>query len=126
VATVLVVDDRQVNRDLVKAVLGYRGHETLEASGGIEALAVLARQQPDLVLADVVMPGMDGFELARAIRSTPATQKIPVLFYTANYLNGTTGPLAADVGVTRIVTKNGDLTELIEAVEDALSDAPMA
>ena len=84
--TVLVVDDMPVNRDLVRTVLGYHGHQTLEARGGAEALALLTHEHPDLVLTDVMMPGMDGFELARAIRADSSTKGIPVLFYTANYL----------------------------------------
>jgi len=117
-ATVLVVDDRPVNRDLVRTVLGYYGHQTLEANDGAEALALLRSQHTDLVLTDVVMPGMDGYQLARAIRSDPASQRIPVLFYTANYL-----AKEAAHEVSRIVPKTGDLTALIEAVEDALSEA---
>ena len=122
-ATVLVVDDRPVNRDLVRTVLGYYGHVTLEAGDGAEALVLLARERPDLVLTDVVMPGMDGYQLARAIRSDPASQGVPVLFYTANYLTQESHPNAAAHGVTRIVPKTGDLTALIEAVDDALREA---
>jgi CheY-like chemotaxis protein len=123
VATVLVVDDREINRTLVKAVLGYRGHEMMEAGGGAEALELLGQRQPDLVVTDVVMPGMDGYALARAIRAAPHTQRIPVLFYTANYLTvAAPGPLAEGLGIARIVTKNGDLTELLDAVEDALAE----
>jgi CheY-like chemotaxis protein len=123
VATVLVVDDREINRTLVKAVLGYRGHEMMEAGGGAEALELLGQHQPDLVVADVVMPGMDGYALARAIRAAPHTRRIPVLFYTANYLiAAATDPQADGLGIARIVTKNGDLTELVDAVEDALAE----
>lgn len=122
-AMVLVVDDRPVNRELVRTVLGYYGHDTLEAGDGAEALALLRLQHPDLVLTDVVMPVMDGYQLARAIRSDPAHQGIPILFYTANYLAEEARPLAEAHGVSRIVTKTGDLAALIEAVEDALLEA---
>ncbi|MDT4937574.1 MAG: hypothetical protein QOG80_1245 [Pseudonocardiales bacterium] len=119
-ATVLIVDDRPVNRDLVRTVLTYHGHQALEASGGAEALEVLQDEHPDLVIADVVMPGMDGYELARAIRANPAIRTIPVLFYTANYVEAEIRPIAAAVGVERVVTKSGDLTQLIAAIEDTL------
>jgi CheY-like chemotaxis protein len=122
-AIVLVVDDRQVNRELVRTVLGYYGHDTLEAGDGAEALALLRRQHPDLVLTDVVMPGMTGYELARAIRSDPASRGIPVLFYTASYLAEEARPIAAAHGVSRITSKTGDLAALIEAVQDTLSEA---
>ena len=119
-STVLVVDDLAVNRDLVQAVLGHYGHNTIEASGATEALRVLAHAHPDLVLSDVLMPGMSGFELARAIRADPSTRTIPVVFYSAAYLSGQLGPQDADTEVLRVVPKDGDLSALIEAVEDAL------
>lgn len=119
-AMVLVVDDRPVNRDLVRTVLGYYGHETLEAGDGAEALAMLRRQHPDLILTDVVMPGMDGYQLAQAIRSDPVSHDVPILFYTANYLAEEARPIAAAHRVSRIVTKTGDLAALVEAVDGAL------
>jgi two-component system, cell cycle sensor histidine kinase and response regulator CckA len=122
-AKVLVVDDRPINRDLVRTVLGYYGHETLEAGNGATALELLRRQHPDLVLTDVVMPIMDGYQLARAITSDPDSYGIPVLFYTANYLAAENIPLAAANGVSRIVPKTGDLAAIIEAVQDALGEA---
>ena len=121
-STVLVVDDVAVNRDLVQAVLGHHGHDTLEAKGATEALRLLAQQHPDLVLSDVLMPGMSGFELARAIRADPATRTIPVVFYSAAYISGELGALDADTEVLRVVPKNGDLSALVEAVEDALAE----
>ena len=125
-ATVLIVDDRQVNRDLVRTVLGYQGHETIEASGGNEALQLLRERRPDLVVADVLMPGMDGYELARTIRSDPALRTIPMLFYTANYVESEIRPIADAVGVERIVSKSGDLTELMQAIDDSLgTSAPL-
>ena len=122
-ATVLVVDDSATNRDLVRTVLSYQGHDTVEASGGASALAALTHVRPDLVLVDVMMPGMDGYQLARAIRADAAICHLPVVFYTANYLATEANRIAAEVGVTRILAKNGDLTELIETVNDTLSEA---
>ena len=120
-AMVLVVDDRPVNRELVRTVLGYYGHDTLEAGDGAEALALLRHRQPDLVLADVVMHGMDGYQLARAIRSDPAGRGTPVLFYTpSSFLAAEDRPIAAAHGVRPIASKTGDLAALIEAVQDAL------
>ncbi|MDT4892482.1 MAG: hypothetical protein QOE97_1517 [Pseudonocardiales bacterium] len=122
-ATVLIVDDRPVNRDLVRTVLGYQGHRTIEAPGGVEALELLRRERPDVVVADVLMPGMDGYELARAIRADPAINDIPVLFYTANYVESEIRSIAASVGVERVVRKSGDLTELVDAIDDTLGAA---
>ncbi len=85
-ATVLVVDDLAVNRDLVAGVLGHNGHHVLEASDGPGALALVRSVQLDLMITDVLMPGMDGYELTRRLRDNPATARLPVIFYTANYL----------------------------------------
>jgi len=122
VATVLVVDDRALNRDLVCTVLGYRGHETVTASDGTEGLRLVREMHPDLVITDVLMPGMDGYELVRAIRADPAIATTPVIFYTANYLKEEARPIAEACGVSRIVLKSGDTGALIEAAEAALTE----
>ncbi|HEV7194039.1 MAG TPA: response regulator [Jatrophihabitantaceae bacterium] len=124
-ATVLIVDDRQTNRDLVSTVLGYHDHETIEAEGGEQALQILAHERPDLLIVDVLMPGMDGYELARAIRADPTTSDIPVLFYTANYVESEIRQIASAVGVERIVSKSGDLSELLDAINDTLGTTPI-
>jgi signal transduction histidine kinase/DNA-binding NarL/FixJ family response regulator len=124
-ATVLIVDDRHVNRDLVRTVLGYHGHETIEAESGAAALQLLHDSRPDLLIVDVLMPGMDGYELARAIRADNATRDIPVVFYTANYVEAEIRQIASAVGVERIVTKSGDLSELLDAIDDTLGTTPV-
>ncbi len=121
-ATVLVVDDRALNRDLVCTVLGYRGHETVTASDGTEGLRLVREMHPDLVITDVLMPGMDGYELVRAIRADPAIATTPVIFYTANYLQEEARPIAEACGVSRIVLKSGETGALIEAAEAALTE----
>lgn len=122
-ATVLVVDDRPVNRDLVRTVLAHYGHETLEACDGAEALALLQRRHPDLVLTDVGIAGMGGYQLAREIRSDPVSKGIAVIFYTANYLAQEARPTASLQGVSSMAPKTGVLSALIEAVDDALLEA---
>lgn len=124
-ATVLIVDDREVNRDLVATVLGYHGHQTLEAESGPDALDILQAERPDLLIVDVLMPGMDGYELARAIRADQATRDLPVVFYTANYVEEEIRQIASAVGVDRIVTKSGDLSELLDAINDTLGTTPI-
>ena len=116
-ATVLVVDDRPVNRELVCTLLGYYGHNTLEADDGAVALKVIRSERPD-----VLMPTMDGYELVREIRSDPTTSSIPVIFYTANYLEEEARPIAEALGVPWVVTKSGDLSALLHAVHAALTE----
>src|SRR5689334_12582597 len=107
-----------MNRELVRSVLTTHGHATMEASGGADALKVMRAERPDVVLADVVMPGMDGYELARAIRADDELRTVPVLFYTAKYLETELRPFATSVGVDHIVQKRGNLSELVAAVDD--------
>jgi len=82
-ATVLVVDDTPANVRLLRAYLTAAGHQVVTASDGAAALRTLASNPCDLVLCDVSMPDMDGFEVCRAIKQAPATRDIPVVLLTA-------------------------------------------
>ena len=80
---ILVVDDNQQNLELLQAYLEDLDCKTLAASGGEEALAIIERESPDLVLLDVMMPRMSGFEVCRRIKSDPQRNNIPVIMVTA-------------------------------------------
>jgi putative two-component system response regulator len=80
---VLVADDEPAMRVLVRVNLEVEGVEVLEARDGLEALDLVARERPDLVLLDVMMPGLDGWEVARRLTDAPETRDIPILFMTA-------------------------------------------
>jgi len=80
---ILVVDDDQQNLELVQAYLEDVECETLAARDGIEALESVARAKPDLILLDVMMPKMSGFEVCRRLKNNPATSDIPVIMVTA-------------------------------------------
>jgi two-component system cell cycle response regulator len=82
-ARVLVVDDVHANRKLLEARLAADYFEVMTATSGAEALAICERGQCDIVLLDVMMPGMDGFEVARRIKASPATHHIPIIILTA-------------------------------------------
>lgn len=82
-ATVLLVDDIKTNLVLLESALG-RGYRLLTASSGDQALQLAATQSPDLMLLDVMMPGMNGFETARALRRMPALREVPIIFVTAH------------------------------------------
>ncbi|RZA22379.1 MAG: hybrid sensor histidine kinase/response regulator [Lysobacteraceae bacterium] len=80
---VLVVDDQAANVRVVSILLGRNGYEVVPASNGAEALAAAQAQTPDLILLDMMMPGMDGFELLAALRTLPALKGVPAVFLTA-------------------------------------------
>ena len=82
-ATVLVVDDNQQNLELLQAYLDDMDCETIAANDGAEALEIIKQRQPDLILLDVMMPKMSGFEVCRRIKNNPKTADIPVIMVTA-------------------------------------------
>ncbi len=113
-ATVLAVDDQPPNLRLLDAVLTPRGHRVITARSGAQALALLETEDVDIVLLDIVMPEMDGHEVCRRIRSTPATEFLPVVMITAS---GTEQRLAAlESGADDFVAKPFDKSELLARV----------
>src|SRR4026207_1066140 len=106
-ATILVVDDLSANREVLGALLRYKGHRLREAEAGHQALAIVQAEHPDLVITDVLMPVMDGYEFVRQLRLDPATNRIPVLFYTAPYGEREARAFARSSGLPFILTKPG-------------------
>jgi len=82
-ATILVVDDDEFNLKLLSKMLAVQGHAIRTANSGEAALASVAEQLPDLILLDVMMPGIDGFEVARRLKADAHTSTIPVIMVTA-------------------------------------------
>ena len=82
-ARILVVDDGPLNVKLLVDLLGAKGYRTCSAASGVQALAMLQAEPPDLVLLDVMMPGMSGYEVCRAVRADPAQAMLPVVLVTA-------------------------------------------
>jgi two-component system sensor histidine kinase/response regulator len=81
--TILIVDDTPANLGVLVETLGAAGYQLMVAEDGEEALAQTAQTQPDLILLDVMMPGLDGFETCRRLKARPETRDVPVLFMTA-------------------------------------------
>jgi PAS domain S-box-containing protein len=122
-STVLVVDDQRANRELVRDILTYRGHTVIEAHEGNEALGLAHARHPDLVLTDVLMPGMDGYQLAHELRAAPDTADTPILFLTANYLPAEAQPVAEACGVAGVLLKSTDPQTLLRTVDQAIAAA---
>ncbi len=104
-AKVLIVDDHATNRELVVTLLNHLQHQPLEAADGAEALALVRSQRPQLVICDILMPTMDGYEFVQRLRADPAIAATEVIFYTANYHEREARHLAASVGVSRVLIK---------------------
>jgi signal transduction histidine kinase len=120
-ATILVVDDNLQNREVAEGHLVGAGYQALQAESGEEALALLESgvAKPDLVLLDVLMPGLDGFETCRRIRGLPGGPRLPVLFLTALGDLGT-HKAALDSGADDFLTKPINRTELLIRVRSLL------
>ena len=85
---ILVVEDQEDNRRIVRDLLTTTDYEVTEAENGEEALASVARQRPDLILMDIQLPVMDGYEATRRIKADPALRSIPVIAVTSYALSG--------------------------------------
>jgi two-component system cell cycle sensor histidine kinase/response regulator CckA len=101
---ILVVDDTEANRYAVGRHLRQAGYIVLEASDGHRALAMLARELPDLLMVDIRMPGMDGIELVRRVRSDPRTMHMPVLQVSASFTDPVSQALGLDSGADGYLT----------------------
>jgi response regulator RpfG family c-di-GMP phosphodiesterase len=121
-ATVLIADDRAEDRSLLKLVLQRMGHRVLEAANGEQALKLARDERPDLVLSDILMPHMDGFELCRALQEDTNMRDIPFVFVTATYAEQRYQKLASDVGATRVLLKPFRAQALREVVQQTLAD----
>jgi two-component system cell cycle response regulator DivK len=84
---VLVVEDQEDNRQILRDLLGSAGYEFAEAENGVQALAAVARQRPDLILMDIQLPILDGFEATRRIKADPALRTIPIIAVTSYALS---------------------------------------
>ena len=118
-ANVLVVDDHETNRDILSRYLQRRGHQVSTASGGRQALNVLGARPFDLVLLDIVMPDMNGYQVLQQLKADPALSQVPVIFISA--LDDTLGKVQAfKAGGVDYVTKPFQAEEVIARVENQL------
>jgi signal transduction histidine kinase/CheY-like chemotaxis protein len=122
-AKVLVVDDHASNRELIVTLLKYAGHEPLEAADGCQALEQVRAARPELVICDILMPTMDGYEFVRQLRADPDIAHTEVIFHTAVFMEREARSLARTCGVSEVLTKPCEPEEILHTVEQALSHA---
>ncbi len=122
-ATILIVDDRPSNRSYLSALLGLSGYRILEAENGACALAITRAELPDLIITDILMPTMDGYEFVQQLRAEPALQHTRVIFFSAVYSERETLAMAARCGVTTVLGKPADPHRILEAVDAELGVA---
>ncbi len=121
-ATVLVVDDEPATRQFLAHVLLTAGHQIREAGDGTEGLRLVAAERFDLVISDIFMPTMDGFEFVRRLRTLPGCP--PVIFCTAGHLRRQVAELAQASGVAGILHKPAPPEEVLQTVSRVLGQGP--
>jgi DNA-binding response OmpR family regulator len=113
---ILVVEDQDSIRRMIEALVGARGHEVTAVSTGTKAIDVASTDPPDMVLLDLMIPGYDGFEVCRRLRSDPATKHVPVLIISA-LDDAESRSKAASAGATAYYTKPFSPMALLKEIE---------
>lgn len=112
---ILAVDDKPRSLELLSKILGREGYNLAFAAEGSDALELAAKEKPDLILMDILMPGMNGIEVCRRLKADPATQGIPLIFLTSQ--TGSDEILAGfEAGAVDYVTKPFRIPELLARV----------
>ncbi len=117
---ILCVDDNEAGRYLLETLLASRGHGLRVARDGREALALALEEPPDLILSDILMPELDGYELCRAVRSDPRLARTAFVFYTAAYTDSEDVAFGAGLGADAYLFKPAPAEELLAALDDAV------
>jgi CheY-like chemotaxis protein len=119
VTKILLVEDNEMNRDMLSRRLVRRGYEVAMAVDGEQGIALAASESPALILMDMSLPGVDGWEATRQIKASPATQGIPVIALTAHAMEGDREKALA-AGVDDFDTKPVEMERLLGKIEALL------
>lgn len=118
-AKILIVDDVPANLDVIYRSLRAKGYQVLAATNGQNALEAAAQAQPDLILLDILMPDIDGYEVCRRLKADPETEDIPVIFVSGQDADGGTAR-GFEVGGVDYIMKPVQLEELLSRVKTHL------
>ncbi len=113
----IVEDDPDILR-LLDATLTFRGYRVVTAHNGQEGLEIIHAKHPDIVIADIMMPKLDGFGLVHRLRIAPETRDIPVVFITATYVADEDREFALNIGATRFLQKPVDLEKFLATIAE--------
>lgn len=118
---ILLVEDNEMNRDMLSRRLKRRGYEVLIAVDGAKGVEMTSSQTPDLILMDMSLPVMDGWEATKNIKADPTTKSIPVIALTAHAMSGDRQK-ALEAGCDDYDTKPIDLSRLLSKIQSFLGD----
>ncbi|MGE5316137.1 MAG: ATP-binding protein [Acidobacteriota bacterium] len=119
-SAILIVDDEDANAGAISAILCHEGFKTFSAGTGMEALAILAGEQVDLVLLDIVLPDIDGFEVLARLRAVPRTKETAVIFLSGNMRDPASIEKGFSLGVNEYLVKPIEPAELLVRVRSLL------
>ncbi|MFA6240870.1 MAG: response regulator [Candidatus Hydrogenedentales bacterium] len=117
---VLVVDDNGQNRYLLQTLLSGNGYEVFLAADGVEALAMAQNNPPDIIITDILMPGMDGYALCRQWMLDEKLKEIPLVFYTATYTDPKDEQFALSMGAARFIRKPAEHRKFLDAIAEVI------
>lgn len=120
---ILIVEDMPNVLEFLQVTLSFNGFPVTTARNGQEALDLIFIQPPSVVITDILMPKMDGYNLAYKLRTQPATKNIPIIFLSATYVSPEDKTFALSLGAVRFLEKPVDTEELLVTVAEALSSS---
>lgn len=115
---ILIAEDDENSRLLLESILISLGHTVLVASDGDRAWQLAIDEHPDLVITDILMPGMDGFELCRRIRSLDALGEVPIIVYSATYVDRRDEEMALAAGANRFIVKPIEPVQMVRQIQE--------
>ena len=121
-AKILLVEDNEMNRDMLSRRLQRKGYEVVMALDGAEGVALAASAAPDLILMDMSLPVLDGWEATRQIKAAPETRSVPIIALTAHAMSGDREK-AIEAGCDDYDTKPIEFPRLLEKIQSLIEDA---
>ena len=123
---VLIVEDVPNVLELLEVTLRFKGYAVITARNGEEALEVIARQKPALIVTDILMPKMDGYAFVQKLRLSPETRSIPVVFLSATYVTPEDKDFALSLGAARFMEKPIDTEDFLLTVAELVTQQPLS
>lgn len=124
IGPILVVEDIPNVLELLVVTLRFKGYPVITATNGQDALNVIAREKPALVITDILMPKMDGYALVHKLRTDPLTRRIPVIFLSATYVTPEDKAFALSLGAVKFLEKPVDTEEFLLTIAEVLTAGP--
>ena len=118
---ILIVEDTSNVRELLEVVLKFKGYSAVTAENGQEALQIIAKKKPALIITDILMPKMDGYTLIQTLRTNPETCNIPIVVVSATYITPDDKNFALNLGIAKFIEKPIDTEDFLLTVAEILT-----